>query len=133
MVLICQKKPLLSGLIYNEAFKWSRRKDLTGVLFRIVTLPWDQYVIPRSINGTKYQYVEGLFIDVVKEIQIQLNFTYWVVLPIDNKWGYVHPNGTWEGIFGMLQRNETDMAMGPSLTPERTRDFDFVRPITETQ
>ena len=122
-----------SGLVYNEAFKWSRRKDLTGVVFRIVTLPWDQYIITRSINGTKYQHVEGLFVDAVKEIQIQLNFTYWIVLSVDNKWSYLHPNGTWEGMFGMLQRNETDLAMGPALTSARTRDFDFVRPITQTQ
>ena len=118
-------------LVYNEAFKWSRRKDLTGVLFRIVTLNWDQYVIAKPINGTKYQHAEGLFIDVVKEIQYQLNFTYWIVL--SDKWGYLHPNGTWEGTFGMLQRNEADLAMAPALTPARTRYFDFVRPITQTQ
>ena len=88
-------------------------------------------MIPRSINGTKYQHVEGLFIDVVKEVQIQLNFTYWIVLSVDNKWGYLHPNGTWEGTFGMLQRNEADIAMGLALSPTRTRYFDFVRPITE--
>ena len=69
----------------------------------------------------------------MKEIQIQLNFTYWIVLSVDNKWSYLHPNGTWEGMFGMLQRNETDLAMGPALTSARTRDFDFVRPITQTQ
>ena len=69
----------------------------------------------------------------MKEIQIKLNFTYWIVLSVDNKWSYLHPNGTWEGTFGLLQRNEADLAMAPALTPARTRYFDFVRPIAQTQ
>ena len=52
---------------------------------------------------------------------------------MSNKWGYLHTNGTWEGTFGMLQRNEADLAMAPALSPARTRDFDCVRPITQTQ
>ena len=88
---------------------------------------------PKSINGSKFQHIEGLFADVWNDIQTHLNFTYWTVLSADKKWSFLHPNGTWEGTFGLLQRNEADLAMAPALTPARTRYFDFVRTITQTQ
>ena len=122
-----------SGLIYNEAFIWSRRKDLTGVVLRTATLPWEYNMYLKSINGTKFQHIEGLFADVWNDIQTHLNFTYWTVLSVDNKWSYLHPNGTWEGLFGMLQRNEIDVIIGAALSPARTRDFQYVHPITHKQ
>ena len=33
-------------------------------------------------------------------------------------------NGTWVGMFGMLQRNEIDIILGPSITVERAAEFD---------
>ena len=88
---------------------------------------------PKSINGSKFQHIEGLFADVWNDIRTHLNFTYWTVLSVDNKWSYLHPNGTWEGLFGMLQRNEIDVIIGAALSPARTRDFQYVHPITHKQ
>ena len=46
------------------------------------------------------------------------------MLPKDNRWSVHFPNGTWLGLFGMLQRNEIDFVLGPSYTMERVQDFD---------
>ena len=36
----------------------------------------------------------------------------WTVLSSDGLWSTHLPNGTWMGLFGMLQRNEIDIALG---------------------
>ena len=58
------------------------------------------------------QSVSGSIGEVWREIQINLSFEYWTVLSSDGLWSTHLPNGTWLGLFGMLQRNEIDIALG---------------------
>ena len=91
-----------------------------GVIFKCATLPSAPHLIVEPINGTKLvgnnymnlQSVSGSIGEVWREIQLNLNFKYWTVLSSDGKWSTHLPNGTWLGLFGMLQRNEIDIALG---------------------
>ena len=39
------------GLVYNEAFIWSRRRDLNGVKLKCATLPYSPHIFTGPING----------------------------------------------------------------------------------
>ena len=39
------------GLVYNEAFIWSRRRDLNGVKLKCATLPYGPHIFTGPING----------------------------------------------------------------------------------
>ena len=99
------------GFVFNESFKWSRRKDLSGVVLRCATLEYSPNVFVKAINQTKYQQIDGIFGDVWKEIQRHLNFSYWTVLAPDGIWSHKYSNGTWVGLFGMLQNNQVDVLL----------------------
>ena len=66
------------------------------------------------------------------EISHELNFTFWIKTSPDGLWAKRFDNGTWLGLFGMLQRNEVEFLIGPTLTLERTNEFDYTLPILES-
>ncbi|KAL8594371.1 hypothetical protein ACOMHN_032958 [Nucella lapillus] len=61
----------------------------------------------RSIQG--YQ---GAFIDLIEELSLRLNFSYRLQEPPDESWGQLR-NGRWDGMIGVLTREEADLAVGP--------------------
>ncbi|XP_047480330.1 probable glutamate receptor isoform X2 [Penaeus chinensis] len=66
------------------------------------------------------------FLDVLAK---SLNFTYSVVLG-DGYWGAPDANGTWNGMIGMLLREEADFGLGPfGMTHARSEVVDFTMPI----
>ncbi|KAK8404112.1 hypothetical protein O3P69_000285 [Scylla paramamosain] len=55
-----------------------------------------------------------------------LTFRYELVRPPDSYWGIKFPNGSWNGMVGMVHRNEVEMALGPfAVTAQREEDIDF--------
>ena len=70
------------GLIFNEAFIWQRRKDLTGVEFRCGSLPVEPHIYLEPINGTKYQKIDGAVGQVWTELKNTMNFSFWTELSI---------------------------------------------------
>ena len=42
------------GLVHNEAFIWSRRRDLNGVKLKCATLPYGPHIFTGPINGIKF-------------------------------------------------------------------------------
>ncbi|XP_063840772.1 glutamate receptor 4-like isoform X2 [Scylla paramamosain] len=55
-----------------------------------------------------------------------LKFEYELVRPPDSYWGIKFPNGSWNGMVGMVHRNEVEMALGPfAVTAQREEDIDF--------
>ena len=70
------------GLIFNEAFIWQRRRDLTGVEFRCGSLPTPPHIYMEPINGTKYQKIDGAVGDVWNELQNTMKFSSKIELSI---------------------------------------------------
>ncbi|XP_064457095.1 probable glutamate receptor [Ornithodoros turicata] len=55
-------------------------------------------------------------------ITTSMGLEYEVKVPEDNQWGYRSPNGTWTGMLGDLERNESDLAVGPFVLTHATAE-----------
>ncbi|KAF2349076.1 Ionotropic glutamate receptor L-glutamate and glycine-binding domain, partial [Trinorchestia longiramus] len=52
------------------------------------------------------------------------------VSAVDGLWGEALPNGTFNGMVGMVQRKETDLALGPfGMTASRAAVVRFSTPV----
>ncbi|XP_076442949.1 uncharacterized protein LOC143281595 [Babylonia areolata] len=103
----------------NVKFGLNNRK------FVVATLPWPSF-IERTGNGS---YV-GLCVDLLRQLQVSLNFSFEWVEPEDQQWGVLTPNNTWTGLVGMLERKEVDMVMAPvSVQADREAAMDFTYPF----
>ena len=50
-----------------------------------------------------------MFKDLLELLSQTLNFTYTLEPPEDRKWGQDNGNGSWNGMLGLLQKEETDI------------------------
>ncbi len=86
---------------------WERRNDLGGALLRVTTLPFSFITkLELDESGEKILVATGLFQTILYELSKQLNFTTTTFRPLDRKWGGKEPNGTWNGMVGMLVRDQ---------------------------
>ncbi|XP_071514897.1 probable glutamate receptor isoform X2 [Panulirus ornatus] len=73
--------------------------------------------------------LKGPTINILQALASSLNFTYSLIHG-DGFLGAPLPNGSWDGVMGMLQRQEVDLALGPlALTPQRAEVVDFTQPF----
>jgi hypothetical protein len=54
----------------------------------------------------------GIMSDVLGYLQESINFTYVIVRPNDKKWGFCNIQGNCNGMVGMFQKMEVDLALG---------------------
>ena len=88
--------------------------------------PW--FLITEQNNGT-FAY-SGVMWFVLQHLSSVMNFTYDMVRPPDGKWGVKSETGNWNGMIGMLDRGEVDIALGPfSVTETREEVCDFTQPV----
>nr|CAD7416598.1 unnamed protein product [Timema cristinae] len=70
--------------------------------------------------------ISGYIYEVWKELECLLNFTTDFKNSVDSYWGSKQPDGSWNGLIGMLLRREIDAAVtGLSTTHERRKVIDF--------
>ena len=68
---------------------------------------------------------EGMFVDMLKILQSQLNFTYKITEPVDKSYGNFI-NGSWNGFIGALEKKTIDLVMADlAITQERSEVVDF--------
>ena len=118
----------VSGLLYNEAFNYIRRRDLSGVTIRIGALPYRPHTELTAISGSNAYLHGGTFGDIWHVIEKNLNITVKVYQTKDGLWSKLNPDGTWDGLTGMLQRDEVDFITNMAYTKERMQYFDFTVP-----
>ncbi|XP_049876616.1 glutamate receptor-like [Pectinophora gossypiella] len=94
-----------------------RRTNLSGVLLKAMVV-----VTQKVVNETFEDYVERSklsksdtlhklkYVTLLKYLRHMYNFSY--ELSRTNSWGYLH-NGSFDGMIGTLQRNETDIGGSP--------------------
>ncbi|KAG8195901.1 hypothetical protein JTE90_001136 [Oedothorax gibbosus] len=89
-----------------------------------------------EINKTKdfgLELTGGLEGSFLLDVLQGLGFEHRVVMPEDEDYGFLSPNGSWTGIMGMVQRGEADLGMGGLIiTEQRRRAVDFSRPYLIT-
>ena len=90
---------------------FDRRGDLCGAVLRNGLLP---YLVLTDVvlNGSAIVSADGMFQDVLHHLEDNLNFTTAKIKPQDDGWGQENPDGTWQGLVGMLKRHELDISTG---------------------
>ena len=84
----------------------------------------------KAIQGSDEISIDGFVGDVWTALSQVLNFTVKIYPSVDGKWGSIESNGNWNGMMGMLLRNEVDaISSDMALTLQRGQVADFTTPI----
>jgi len=76
------------------------------------------------IGNAKY---EGLLVDLITELSINLGFTYTLEPVADEKYGTRNEDGSWTGMIGAVNNGDADMALADmTITSTREEVVDFV-------
>ncbi|XP_064595414.1 glutamate receptor ionotropic, kainate 4-like [Liolophura sinensis] len=87
--------------------------------------------VMKVLKGNRHSYV-GFCIDILDELADRMGFNYTIVEPMDTFYGAPIGNGSWNGMIGMVQRGEAEMAIGPfTITSLREQVIDFTVPFSE--
>lgn len=90
--------------VENDELIWTnlqideRRKDLRGYTIKECGLPYAPFYM-KNEDGL----YEGYFIDILKSLQMEMNFTLYHYEPEDGLWGGTYENGSFKGIVGQIQ------------------------------
>ena len=71
--------------------------------------------LPRSVGSCKEGKFKHAGISLHEPVQESLNFTTTILRPPDGAWGKPADNGDWNGMVGMVKRNEADFGLGEIL------------------
>ena len=101
----------VTTVVLSEDEKWIRRRNLTGVVFRIATLESMPYITRMDpIKGKEGFYtMQGMFAEVFFALQEIMNFSYTLQKPPDGNWGALQSDGSWTGMVKMLQNHQIDI------------------------
>ena len=120
----------IDGLRMYEENMWRRRVNLHGVVVRATCVNYP-VMTPHVSYDTDGNIVDGngFMIDLLHLLEKTVNMTFSISLSIDGKFGGRTENGSFDGMVGMLKRNETDVALLVTFTEERNQVIDFTKPI----
>ena len=108
-----------------------KRSNLNGVVIRYSWFhnpPFVRFV--KDSSGVVVNY-GGFYVDIFSELKSRLNFTAeYIPAKPGEKWGGKTRNGTWNGMVGMLMRDEIDYsAIACGINQQRQQVVDFSFPI----
>ena len=123
------------GLSIPTTNIWERRTNMRGMTIRVATLSLPLlHELHYDKLGTTIIGGSGFFFEPLIILAKQLNFTLKLMPSIDGQWGAVNSNGTWNGIIGMLQKEQADIAgAGLVVTNERGAVVTFSRTIAREE
>ena len=108
---------------------WKRRNNLHGAVIRwtAISYPVLSPKFYEDDNGNLHG--EGYLMDLMYLFEKDLNFTVVLSESIDRKFGNKIANGSYNGMVGMLVRNETDIvAAHMTITKTRAQVIDYCLP-----
>ncbi|XP_064100968.1 glutamate receptor U1-like [Macrobrachium nipponense] len=99
------------------------------VTLRVAADEWQPHIkVTEDKNGNIQLF--GPMAELLESLSYALNFSYTLTRPPDGAWGAPDENGNFNGMLGMIQRNEIDLALGPfGMTEGRARVAAFSRPV----
>ena len=110
---------------------WSRRNNLHGAIVRAtcvkypILTPEFYYDSDGNIVGGK-----GFMMDLLQMLEKTVNMTASLSFSIDGQFGGKQKDGSFNGMVGMLTRNETDVVVTSlTYTGERNQAIDYTKPI----
>ncbi len=96
------------GLVVPAPSTWERRGDMTGTTVWVALKPLI-FLASVSQKGE----IDGLMPDILRAWRDACNFTLDWWLPGTPEYGSPLPNGSWNGIIGIVQRREADVGAAP--------------------
>jgi hypothetical protein len=123
-----------TGLVVHTQNIWERRADLIGTHLDCVTLAESFLIqVHPDDRSDHLPQVTGLFVDYLRHLESNLNFTAHVSLSKDGMWGSLAKDGiTWNGMVGMLINNEADIVTASmTRTLQREDIIDFAIPLEQ--
>ncbi|XP_069125666.1 glutamate receptor ionotropic, kainate 2-like [Argopecten irradians] len=116
---------LKDSLLYLNTFM-----DFGNRTLLIATQEAKPFTIRSEVNGTVT--FTGFCLDILDELAMRFNFRYTLIEPPDGLWGGPNPDGSWNGMVGMVKRGEIAFAIGPfTITSLREQVIDFTKPFME--
>ena len=109
-----------TGLSVPTTNMWMRRANLGGMTIRVATIshPMLHELYHDEQTGTSRG--RGSFLEPLNILETRLNFTLKFLPSIDGFWGSLDENGTWNGLVGMLIKDQADIvAASIAQTKER--------------
>ncbi|XP_068204038.1 ionotropic receptor 21a-like [Palaemon carinicauda] len=111
--------PIQRSISWRDGQFTSRKKifpnkisNLRGAVLKVVTFEWEPSVLYFRDKDGRMVYPFGIDIEVVSAIASVLNVTLQFVEPPPGElWGVATENGSWNGMVGMLSKNEGDIGL----------------------
>ncbi|KAJ4450810.1 hypothetical protein ANN_02240 [Periplaneta americana] len=118
----------LRGIPHKRLY--CRRDNLEGLnLLGVTSNSSSTLVYPGK--DKKVKSIGGFFGALWSLLEERINFTTTFSTPEDDAWGSLESNGSWNGMIGMLQRSQAQVAVTMfSMTLQRKDVVDFTVPIT---
>ncbi|XP_042863989.1 glutamate receptor ionotropic, kainate 2-like [Penaeus japonicus] len=121
---------LMGRALYPDLFR-----DFNGHKFRAVTLVYEPFSCYEKIDDVIIPADNCVDNNMLREISMNLNFTYVFVEPSDGQWGHRLDNGSYTGVIGAVERREADFSLNIAITQDREEKVDctigyHVEPIT---
>ena len=115
-LLVTPSQSILKLLLISYLCMWEEIvvEGFNGKRLRVAAEQWDPWVVLDSEEAGQTKY-SGIMIKILEYLQESLNFTTTIVRPPDLAWGAIDSNGRWNGMVGMVKRNEVDFALGKSM------------------
>ena len=106
-------------------------RDFQGRGLRVALLDDPPFVT--EDNSTGRRVLSGFLPSILDMLVTGLNFTPIIVSPPDGKFGAELPNGSWNGILGMLHRRDAELGLASYYMHEpRRKIVDYIRPVERT-
>ncbi|XP_066984775.1 uncharacterized protein [Macrobrachium rosenbergii] len=117
---------LTDTIVLNLDYLQTTRRMIDGANMSIAAVTYLPH-IRVTANSTAVS-ITGPLIDVLNLLAKKMNFTYKLVP--ENSYGYLLPNGTWNGLVGLVHRRNVDFALGPlAITYARSKVIDYTEPL----
>ncbi|XP_068200521.1 glutamate receptor ionotropic, kainate glr-3-like [Palaemon carinicauda] len=96
----------------QQLFPNKFRRFPDGAHFRVAAMNYPPHFHVGAVSAQEFTYSGPLWL-YLEMLAAHANFTYNILQPKEGAWGFVSSNGTWNGMIGMILRNEVDFALGP--------------------
>ncbi|KAG8179388.1 hypothetical protein JTE90_003644 [Oedothorax gibbosus] len=104
-------------------------QNLPKLVVAVITMKYMMEL--KTNNQSRLELANSGEARYLKELISALGFDYEVRQPKDGEYGRLMKNGTWTGLFGMIQRNEVDLVCaGLMMTEARATVADYTTPYS---
>ncbi|XP_022243194.1 uncharacterized protein LOC111086069 [Limulus polyphemus] len=130
---ISKRRKLLPGKS-NDFFRFTKRPHFSGREITVASVHTFPFFAHEYDSNGNLHVKEGIDLKMIQAFAQKFNFRLRHVPSIDNKFGAKLPNGSWNGLIGMIQRQEAEIAVSDiGMSNSRSEVIDFTYPYVNDQ